>query len=66
MDVDAQGKELTVPVRRFLADLGLPVIEMAFIHPDLSAEGPGGQVALKKCLILRPECVSCFHTVSYL
>lgn len=25
--VDAHGKELTIPVRRFLADLGLPVIE---------------------------------------
>ena len=61
--IDAHWRELTVPVRCFLAELGLPIIEVAFIHPDLSAEGPGGQVALKKGLILRPECVYRFHTV---
>lgn len=65
MVVDAHWKELTVPVRCILADLGLPVIEVAFIHPDLSAEGPGGQVALKKGLILRPERVYRFHTVLF-
>lgn len=64
--VDAHGNELAVLARRLLADLGLPVIEVAFIHPDLPTEGPGGQVALKKGLILRPECVYRFHTVLYL
>ena len=64
--VDAHGKGLAVLARRLLADLGLPVVEVAFIHPDLSAEGPGRHVALKKGLILRPECVYCFHTVLYL
>lgn len=64
--VDAHGKELTVPVRFLLADLGLLIIEVAFIHPDLSAEGPGRHVALKKGLICRPECVYRFHTVLYL
>ncbi len=63
--VDAHWKELTVPVRRFLADLGLPVIEVAFIHPDLSAEGPDGHVALKKGLICRSECVYRFHKVLF-
>ena len=61
--VNAHRKELAVLARRFLTDLGLPVIEVAFIHPHLSAEGPGGQVTLKKGLILRPECVYRFHTV---
>lgn len=28
----------------------LPVIEVAFIHSDLPAKGPGGHVALKECL----------------
>ena len=64
--VDAHGKELTVPVRCLLADLGLLITEVAFIHPDLSAEGPGRHVALKKGLICRPECVYRFHTVLYL
>lgn len=64
--VDAHGKELTVPVRCLLADLGLLIIEVAFIHPDLSAEGPGRHVALKKGLTCRPECVYRFHTVLYL
>lgn len=63
--VDAHRKELTVPVRCLLADLGLPVIEVAFIHPYLSAEGSGRHVALKKGLICRPECVYRFHTVLY-
>ena len=63
--VDAHWKELTVPVRCLLADLGLPVIEVAFIHPDLSAEGPGRHVALKKGLICRPECVYRFHMVLF-
>ena len=64
--VDAHRKKPSVLARRFLADLGLPVIEVAFIHPDLSAEGPGRHVALKKGLICRPECVYRFHTVLYL
>ena len=64
--VDAHRKELTVPVRRFLVDLGLPVIEVAFFHPYLPAEGTGGHVALKEGLILRPECIYRFHTVPYL
>lgn len=63
MVVDAHCKELTVPVRRFLADLGLPVIEVAFFHPYLPAESTGGHVALKEGLILRPECVYRFHTI---
>ena len=49
--VDAHGKELAVLARRLLADLGLPVVEVAFIHPYLSAEGPGRHVALKKGLM---------------
>ncbi len=63
--VDAHWKELTIPVRCLLADLRLPVIEVAFIHPDLSAEGPDRHVALKKGLICRPECVYRFHTVLF-
>lgn len=66
MVVDAHWKELTVPVSRFLANLGLPVIEVAFFHPYLPAEGTGGHVALKEGLILRPKCVYRFHTVPYL
>lgn len=64
--VDAHGKKLSVLVRRFLADLGLPVVEVAFIHPDLSAEGTGGHVALKEGLILRPKCIYHFHTAPIL
>lgn len=64
--VDAHWKEITVPVRWLLADLGLPLIEVAFIHHYLSAEGPGGHVALKEGLIFRPECVYRFHTVLFL
>ena len=64
--VDAHGEELTVPVRYLLADLGLPIIEVAFIHPYLSAESPDRHVALTKGLICRPECVYRFHTVLYL
>ena len=63
--VDTHGNKLSVPMRRFLANLGLPVVEVAFIHPGLSAEGTGGHVALKEGLILRPECVYRFHTVLF-
>lgn len=63
--VDDHWKELTVPVRRFLVDLGLPVIEVAFSYSYLSAEGPGGHVDLNKGLICRPECVYRFHTVLF-
>lgn len=62
---DAHWKKLTILARRFLADLGLPVVEVAFIYPDLSAEGTGGHVALKEGLILRPECVYRFHMVLF-
>lgn len=44
--VDAHRKKPSVLVRRLLANLGLPVIEEAFIHSDLPAEGPGRHVAL--------------------
>lgn len=64
--VDAHRKKPSVLARRFLADLGLPAIEVAFIHSDLSAEGPGGHVALKEGLICRPECVYRFHTVLFM
>ncbi len=64
--VDAHRKKPSVLARRFLADLGLPVMEVAFIHSDLPAKGPGGHVALKEGLILRPKCVYRFHTVPYL
>lgn len=64
--VDAHRKKPSVLAHRFLADLALPVIEVAFIHSDLLAEGPGGHVALKEGLILRLECVYRFHTVPYL
>lgn len=53
--VDAHRKKPSVLARRFLADLGLPVIEVAFIHSDLPAEGSGGHVALKEGLILQPK-----------
>lgn len=62
----AHGKEFSVLARRFLADLGLPVIKVVFLHPDLPAEGPYGQVALKKGLVCQPECVYRFHTVPFL
>lgn len=61
--IDAHWKKLTILVHRFLADLGLPVVEVAFLYSDLFAEGPGGHVALKKGLICRPECFYRFHTV---
>ena len=64
--VDALRRKPSVLVRRFLANLGLPVIKVAFIHSDLSAEVPGRHIALKEGLILRPECVYRFHTVPYL
>ena len=64
--VDVHRKKPSVLARRFLADLGLPVIEVAFIHSDLPAEGSGGYVALKEGLILRPKCVYRFHTGPYL
>lgn len=64
--VDAHRKKPSVLARRFLADLGLPVIEVAFIHSDLPAEGLGGHVALKEGLILRPKCVYRFDTIPYL
>ena len=35
--VDAHRKKPSVLARRFLADLGLPAIEVAFIHSDLPA-----------------------------
>lgn len=60
---DRQTVTHTILVRRFLADLDLPVVEVAFIHPDLSAEGMGGNVVLKEGLILRSKCVYLFHLV---
>ena len=63
--VDAHRKKPSVLARRFLSNLGLPVIEVAFIHSDLPAEGPVGHVALKEGLILRPKCVYRFHTVLF-
>ena len=63
--VDAHRKKPSVLARRFLADLVLPVIEVAFIHSDLPAEGPGGHVTLKEGLILRPKCVYRFHTILF-
>lgn len=65
-DLSRQADSHAILARRFLADLGLPVVEVASIHPDLSAEVPGGHVALKKGLICRPECVYRFHTVPIL
>lgn len=64
--VDTHEKKLKDLAHRFLTNLGLLVIEVASIHPYLYAEGPGRQVALKKVLTLRSECVYRFHSVPYL
>ena len=53
-------------MRRFLANLGLPVIKIALLHHNLSAVSPCGHVALKKGLKFRFECVYRSHMVTYL